>query len=80
MIGRTALNHPEICSLISEKKPKTREENIKLFINLSKKYNLEIKYQKNNLLQLVSGFSGSKRLREKLSIAKTQEDIEAVLY
>ncbi|HOZ35817.1 MAG TPA: tRNA-dihydrouridine synthase family protein [archaeon] len=80
MIGRTALNNPEIFSLISEKKPKTREENIKLFINLSKKYNLEIKYQKNNLLQLVSGFSGSKRLREKLSIAKTQEDIEAVLY
>ena len=80
MVGRTALNNPEIFSLISDKKPKTREENIKLFIKLSKKYNQEIKYQKNNLLQLVSGFSGSKRLREKLSTAKTKEDIEAILY
>lgn len=76
MVARTALNNPDIFSLISDKKPKTRDENIKLFNKLSKKYNLEIKYQKNNLLQLVSGFSGSKRVREKISVAKTQEEID----
>lgn len=76
MVARTALNSPEIFSLISDKEPKTKQENIRLFTKLSKKYNLEIKYQKNNLLQLVSGFSGSKRLREKISIAKTQEEID----
>lgn len=79
MVGRAALSNPEIFSLISDKTPKTREENIKLFIKFSKKYNLEIKYQKNNLLQLVSGFSGSKRLREKLSSSKTQEEIDDIL-
>jgi tRNA-dihydrouridine synthase B len=79
MVGRSALTNPSIFSLIANKKQKTIEENIKLFLELSKKYNLSIKYQKNNLLQLVSGFSGSKRLREKLSIAKTQEDIDNLL-
>ena len=79
MVGRTALSNPEIFSLISDKKAKTREENIKLFIKLSKKYDLEIKYQKNNLLQLVSGFSGSRSLRSKIAIAKTQEDIDFIL-
>lgn len=79
MVGRSALNDPSIFSLIAEKKQKTIEENLKLFLKLSKKYNLSVKSQKNNLLQLVSGFSGSKRLREKISIAKTQEDIDNLL-
>ena len=80
MVARTALNSPEIFSLISDKEPKTKQENIRLFTKLSKKYNLEIKYQKNNLLQLVSGFSGSKRLRERYQLQRHKKKSIICLY
>lgn len=79
MIGRTSLSNPEIFSLIADKKPKTKEENIKVFIGFSKKHHQDLKYQKNNLLQLVSGFKGSSKLRAKISIAKTQEEIDSII-
>ncbi|MFA5745302.1 MAG: tRNA-dihydrouridine synthase family protein [archaeon] len=79
MVGRSALNDPSIFSLISEKTQKTKQENLKQFIKLAKKYNLEVKNQKSNLLQMVSGFSGARELRAKLAIAKTQEEIDRLI-
>jgi len=76
MIGRSALNDPSIFSLIADKPLRTKEENISDFIGISRKYKLDLRYQKNNLLQLVSGFNGSSRLREKISVLKTQEELD----
>lgn len=79
MIGREALKNPQIFSKIAETKQKTTEENISLFLKISKKYNNSIINQKLVLLQLLSGFKGVRQLRAKLTTLKTQEEIDSFL-
>lgn len=80
MPGRTALTDPYRFSLIANKNPKTKEENIKAVIDFSKKYNMFLHSQKNVLLQLVSGFFGSRKVREKITTLKTKEEIDSLFY
>jgi len=79
MVGRDAFKNPQIFSKIAETKQRTTEENISLFLKISKKYNNSIINQKLVLLQLLSGFKGVRQLRAKLTTLKTQEEIDSFL-
>lgn len=76
MVGRTALKDPTIFSVIANKNQTPLFENISNFIKISKKNNNSLQNQKLVLLMMVSGFLGARKLREKITIIKSQEQID----
>lgn len=79
MVGRDAVRNPSIFSKIAGIKQKTIQENISLFLKISKKYNNSIINQKLVLLQMLAGFSGARQLRAKLTTLKTQKELDLFL-
>ncbi len=79
MVGRQALNNPSIFSMISGNKQRNAKENIMDFLRISRKSQNPLASQKLVLQQLVSGFAGARQFRAKLSLLKTQEELDALV-
>ena len=79
MIGRSAIGNPNIFAKLTNKKQKI-PITFKDYIKLAKKYKIDFTQIKFQAMNFTKGKEGARKAREKLSKAKSLEEIEDICY